>query len=231
MHVVSIAGAIAISLALVLPTALGHTGSVGPAVPELAEMPAIEASIAYKKKDAKQPQKQFRAPDPLVKPVGVSHDENKVVTPKPDEKDPKPNPVVDPKHPFVPPDRKAVDDDTPVGDPTQAVGAFDGDEFGVGDVTKGDPYFARLSRDLAWQPPELAKGTGEPVGCIQLTADGKIPQTKFKVDTDDDLGSLAQTALKGLQTKRNADPEPVPTHLLRDLTTKWICFKFTVAAS
>lgn len=229
MHLASIFGSIVIVVALVVPTVLlKPRAAAGP--PPLEDMPAIEASIAYKKPNApKQPQKQFRAPDPVAKPEGVSHDETKTpIPPKPDEAKPKPNPVTDPK--YVAPDRTNVDDeDLAVGKPDQQIGSFDGEEFGVGDVTKGDPYFGRLSSDLHrdWNPPELATGSSEPVGCIQITPDGKIPQTKFQIDTNDDLGLLAHTALKKLQDKRNADPDPVPTRLLRELTTKWICFKFT----
>ena len=37
----------------------------------------------------------------------------------------------------------------------------------------------------------------------------------------------AENALKELKKKRNENPEEVPTHLLRALTTKFVCFKFT----
>ena len=114
----------------------------------------------------------------------------------------------------------------------ESIGAFDGSEFGVGDVTKGDPYFQRLVIDLAWAAPELAKsGADAPIGCVHITADGKIPDTKFKDKGDDDIAVLAEAALSELKKKRNKDPEEVPTHLLKVLTTKWVCFKFTAKSS
>jgi hypothetical protein len=223
MQTIALIGAVALSGAAVVFT-LYFTAARAESGPLLQDMTMIEASIAYKKtsKKPRQPQKEFRAPDP-IKEQGVSRDENK----KPDEKKPKDKPGKDEvKEDFKIPDRTAGLDE-PVGE-SEEIGAFDGEAYGVGDVTKGDPYFARLSQDLAWQPPALAKGTSEPIGCIQITADGKIPQTKFKEKSDDDLGALAETALRGLQQTRNREPEEVPTHLLKALTTQWICFKFTV---
>ena len=86
--------------------------------------------------------------------------------------------------------------------------------------------------DLAWASPELARAAAtSPVGCIHITADGKIPETKFQVKGDDDIATLAESALKALKQKRNEHPEEVPTHLLRQLTTRWVCFKFTVKSS
>src|SRR4249920_2006008 len=85
---------------------------------DFGEMEAIEASVAYKKTPMKQPQKKVQAPDPVEKPEGVSHDENKKpeakkpeepkkTPPKPDNTDP----LAKFKHP--------TDDDTPTGKPTQ----------------------------------------------------------------------------------------------------------------
>lgn len=199
--------------------------------PVLDNMESIEASLAYKKPNApKQPQKQKRAPVPETQPEGISHDENKKPDPKePDKKDP-------PKKADKVPDidkflGKHGDPDDEVGKTDDQVGAFDGSQFGIGDVTKGDPYFQRLVVDLAWEAPELAKSTSPPIGCIHLNSDGKIAETKFKEKSDDDVATLAEAALKALQQKRNANPEEVPTHLLKQLTTRWVCFKFTVKSS
>lgn len=228
LHVLAALGAVVLSAALIVPTALLSNASAD-SRPILADnLEAIEASLAYKKPNApKQPQKEKRAPDPEVKPEGVSRDENKKVEAKKveDKKVDKPSKVTDPLAKF----HRSEDDDNDVGKPNETVGAFDGSEFGIGDVTKGDPYFQRLVVDLAWQSPELAKGAGEPpIGCIHLTADGKIAETKFKESSNDDIATLAEGALRALQKKRNAHPEEVPTHLLKQLTTRWVCFKFTV---
>ncbi|MDB4960604.1 MAG: hypothetical protein JWP01_603 [Myxococcales bacterium] len=225
MHMMAALGAALLSAALVVPTVWFSEAraSTGPVVDHLD---VLEASLAYKKPNApKQPQKRTQGAPPEVKPEGVSRDENKVVEDKKpeDKKDAKPPEVIDPLDKF-----RRKEDDSGGGMPTETIGAFDGSEFGVGDVTKGDPYFARLAIDLGWSPPELARSGAEaPVGCIQMTKDGKIPQTTFKVKGDDDIATLAESALRDLKKKRNEQPEEVPTHLLKALTTRWVCFKFT----
>ncbi len=229
MHMLAALGATLFSAALVVPT-VWFTDARASTAPPLGEMESIEASLAYKKPNApKQPQKQKQAPNPEVKPDGVSRDETKKVDDKkPAPKDEKPSKVVDPLAKF----HRPQDDDTDTGSPTESIGAFDGSQFGIGDVTKGDPYFQRLVVDLAWAAPELARSGAEaPVGCVRITADGKIPETTFKVKGDDDIATLAETALSDLKKKRTKDPEEVPTHLLKALTTKWVCFKFTAKSS
>lgn len=226
MHVMAGFGAALLTAALCVPTVF-LTDSRAQTGPALDDMESIEASLAYKKPNApKQPQKIKQAPPPEVKPEGVSRDENKKVDDKkPDEKkdEKKTDTPVDPLAKY----RRPQDPDAETGDPVENVGAFDGSQFGMGDVTKGDPYFQRLVVDLAWSAPELAKaGATAPVGCIQLTKEGKIPQTTFKVEGDGDLQPLAENAIKELKKKRNETPEEVPVHLLRALTTKWVCFKF-----
>jgi hypothetical protein len=228
MHTVAAFGAIAVSALLAVPTVwLG--GERVEAKPALDDMQMIEASLAYKNPKAPaQPQKQRSTPPPPVKQEGVSHDEHK----KPDDKKDKPDvrPDVKPS-PDSDPLAKYRRQDSDLDDgPSQHIGAFDGSQFGVGDVTKGDPYFAALVKDLAWTPPKLAKADAEPpVGCIHLSADGKIPETTFKVKGDDDIAVLAETALKALKHARDDHPIEVPTHLLKQLTTRWICFKFTAS--
>lgn len=226
MHSIAGFGAAFFAAALVVPTVY-LSGSRAQKGPALDDMETIEAALAYKKPNApKQPQKVKQAPNPEVKPEGVSRDENKKVEEKKDEKKDekkKPDEVVDPLAKY----RRDQDPDTDVGKESEAVGAFDGSQFGMGDVTKGDPYFQRLVADLAWSAPELAKaGATSPVGCIQLTKEGKIPQTMFRIEGDGDLQPLAENAIKELKKKRNDNPEEVPVHLLRALTTKWVCFKF-----
>jgi hypothetical protein len=57
--------------------------------------------------------------------------------------------------------------------------------------------------------------------------DGKIVDSKWVKNTGDDLQTAAEAAIAQLTKTRNANPDPVPTHLL-SLTTKWLCFKFSV---
>jgi hypothetical protein len=66
-----------------------------------------------------------------------------------------------------------------------------------------------------------------------LQADGRIKAVSFDPPIgqkgDDDLQTAAEAALKELQKTRAQNPEPVPTHLL-SITSKWLCFKFSVSA-
>lgn len=227
MHLAAAIGTVVLAGALLAPAAL-LTGAVARADdgPALADMEAIEASLAYKKPSPKaQPQKRTRAPEPEVKPDGVSHDADRAPTPPRD----------DPKKPEAPDDplkkyqRHGDDDDAPVGQPTETVGAFDGSEHGFAEESKGDPFFQKLVADLleGWEYPKILDAAGVPVGCLHVAADGKIVDTKLKEQSGE--GSLDESvdkALQKLKKARNEAPEPVPTHLLRAATTRWVCFKF-----
>ena len=219
MQVVSILGAGIVTAALFLPLVV----FAKPEAKKTGEenLVAIEASIAYSKTPQKQPQKKFKQPDE-VKPEGVTHDDKS----KPEDKK---------KEPDKKPDLSDItkfhhsddDDDAPVGKPTTDPGKFNGDENGYAEETKGDPWLGKLRGDMKYQPPEIAKGTDSPIGCIHLTPDGKIVESKWIKNTGDDLQTAAEAAIAQLTKTRNANPDPVPTHLL-SLTTKWLCFKFSV---
>jgi hypothetical protein len=220
MKVVSIAGTAVLVGALFAPVLVFANAGSKPTEDNLV---AIEASIAYSKTPQKQPQKKFKAPEE-VKTEGVSHDPDK----KPDEKKP------DEKKPDKKPDLTDIskfkhggDDDDPVGKPTTDPGKFNGNEQGYAEETKGDPWLGKLRGDMHFSPPEIAKGSDAPIGCIHLTADGKIVDSKWIKNTGDDLQTAAESAIEQLTKTRNASPDPVPTHLL-SITTKWLCFKFTV---
>ncbi|MGN6109336.1 MAG: TonB C-terminal domain-containing protein [Kofleriaceae bacterium] len=226
MHTVAAVGAALLSAALSLPTLYfsASRGESGP--PPLEDMEAIEASIAVRKKPAKQPQKKFQPPPPEVKPEGVSRDENKKPDEKkPDEKKPTPAAQTDPLAKF----RRPVDDDAPVGKPTEDVGNFNDNDRGFAEETKGDPFFQRIARDIneSWEFPKILDAKGAAIGCLHIQADGKI--AKWKLDQrsgDNSLDDSVERALKKVEQLRNANPEPVPTHLLKKATTRWTCFKF-----
>src|SRR5262249_2517104 len=154
----------------------------------------------------KQPQKKFDQPD-VVKPVGVSHDENKKVEEKKEEKKPK-DPKVDTKDPF-----KGIrrPDEESGQTTTQPGGDFNGSEKGFAPERKGDPFFARLRGDMNFTFPEIAKASSIPVGCIHLQPDGKIKAITFDAPIgqpgDDDLQTAAEAALRELQKTRNQNPE------------------------
>ena len=228
MHAVALLGACLLSAAIVAPTMYFMGDASADQGPVIQDMEAIEASIAVRKKPAKQPQKKIEAPPPEVKPVGVSHDENKIPDKKPDP--PKPDKKPDkPDKPFKVPDRTHFDEDTPTGKPTEEVGQFNDNDRGFADETKGDPFFQRVARDIneAWEFPKILDAKGAAVGCLHITAEGKIAKTKLDQRSgDDSLDDSVERALKKVEKVRNANPEAVPTHLLRQATTRWTCFKF-----
>lgn len=227
MHVFSLAGAGLLSAALIVPTFL-MSGPDRVDAPPLAEQEVIEATIAYRKTPQKQPQKKFQNPD-VQKPEGVSRDETKQPVEKKDE-DKKPPPKSD-DNPFGKFTRPSDDE---VGKPTTTPdGDFNGSEKGFAPESKGDPFFGRLRGDMNFTFPEISKATSIPVGCIHLQPDGRIKAISFAPPIgqtgDDDLQTAAEAALKELQKTRAQNPEPVPTHLL-SITSKWLCFKFSVSA-
>lgn len=224
MHVMSFFGAAIISAALFVPM-MWFTNAAEAEGPQLKDMQVIEATIAYRKTPQKQPQKQVKQTE-VVKPEGVSHDENKKPPEKKDEKKPEAKP--DDKNPFGKFTRPGEDTGTPT---TKPEGDFNGNEKGFAPTSKGDPFFGRLRADMNFQFPEIAKAASIPVGCIHLQPDGKVVDTTFDPPNgkkgDDDLQTAAEAALKELVKVRRANPEPVPSHLL-DITKQWLCFKFTV---
>lgn len=229
MHAIAVCCALALTAAIVVPAV--SFGSAGAAASNLGEMETIEASLAYKKASKSQPQKQFRPPPPPEEATGLSHDETKAPTP-PDPTKKAPPPTDDKINPADYKKFARTDDDMPVGNPSdEAVGAFDGSEYGFAEETRGDPYFQKLVADLVhgWEYPEILADTGTPVGCLHLEASGKIAETKFKEKSGTaELDDSVERALAAIKKLRNDEPVAVPPHLLRAATTKWICFKFKV---
>jgi hypothetical protein len=220
MQVLSILGATALTtsaLALLFFPEMFFAGGGSMHEDKPDNLVSIEASIAYSKTPQKQPQKKFRQPDE-AKPVGVSHDDK-----IPDKKTPDKKPDLSDISKF----HHSDDDDAPVGKPTTEPGKFNGNEKGYAEETKGDPWLGKLRGDMNYSPPEIAKGSDSPIGCIHLTPEGKIVDSKWEKNTGDDLQTAAAAAIAQLTRTRNANPDPVPTHLL-SLTTRWLCFKFTV---
>ena len=188
----------------------------------LLGMEVIEASLASRTAPNNQPQKH-REPPPKTEPAkGVSHDDKQ--KPEPKKKDPDP-PKVDMSDLSKTFDHSGKGDQAPVTKP----GDFNPNGYGNAEESKGDPWLGKLAADMSYAPPEIARGDSSPVGCIHLTPEGKILETKFTTTTTDDYQTLAEEALATLKKTRNANPVPVPTHLLK-LTSEWLCFKFTIKA-
>jgi hypothetical protein len=222
IHSVSIAGAIVLTGLL---TVGGWWLSRKDKLPDdpLLKMDVIEASLASRTAPQNQPQKHHEAPPPTEKPKGVSHDETVKPPPKKDDKEPA-TPVTDPsklseKFGHADPDEQ----------PTTKPGDFNPNGYGNAAESKGDPWLGKLAADMDYSPPEISRGESAPIGCIRLSPDGKIMDTKFHETTSDDFQTSAEVALDHLKKTRNANPDPVPTHLLK-LTNQWLCFKFTVKA-
>jgi outer membrane biosynthesis protein TonB len=232
MQVVSIAGTAVLTIALFAPV-LFLTESAAAQKSDFGEMESIEASIAYKKTPQKQPQKKFKAPDPVEKQEAVSHDEKKKPdeTKKPEEqKKPPKKDDTDPLAKF----KHADDSDDPTGKPTtQPVGDFNGQEYGWASETKGHPFFQAFAADIHknFQLPTISDANGSPVGCFHMSADGKIVETKLKDSSGSpDLDRAAQDSIVAVQKLRNDDPKPVPTELLGQIN-RWICFRFNPNSS
>jgi hypothetical protein len=231
LHAWSLAG---MAMLLVATTGAAFFGGTmfggGPAMtgPDLSKLEAIEASVAYKKSTPqKQPQKQKKAPDPVVTPQGVSHDDQAKPITKPDEPDKKPGdkPTLDDFK------RKNTDEDLDVGKPVDPSSAFDEDRFGFANETKGDPYVQDLLLDLieaGGEYPALLDTAGVPIGCFHMSPDGKILDTLMREKSEnDELNDFAERALNGLKKKRNADPIAIPDKPgLQALMTEWTCFAF-----
>jgi hypothetical protein len=227
MHATAMIGTGLLAAALVVPIVWLSSGK-SVAAPAIDKMTMIEASLAVKATKVKQPQKETHEPPPVVKPEGVSHDADKKPPLEDKKKDEPPKKTDDKPPPDITKFHHASDDDTPAGPQKTPVGQFDGSQFGNAPVSKGDPYLQRLVADMHYNPPEIAKGNGVPVGCIHIQPDGKIVDTKFQTKTDDDLQTAAEAALKELVKARTDKPEEVPTNLL-GLTTEWLCFHFNVS--
>lgn len=231
MHTVAILGSLAICAALVAVPLVAASAKPAEEGPNLLELEAIEASLAYKKPESKprQPEKIKQAPPDPVKPVGVSKDETKKPDPPKPEEEKKPPPK-DLQSEFEKLRQQRANSDAEYGKPPEEdVGAFDGSKFGYAEESKGDPYFQKLVGDLLeqFEFPEILQDSGEPVGCLRMSAEGKIQDTLFKQKSDNsELNDSVERALSAVQKLRNASPVPVPVHLLKAATTKWVCFKF-----
>ena len=242
MHVISALGAAVLSIAVVVPTVWFAQAKEVQASPLLEDMEAIEASLAIKKAPAKQPQKKIEQKPPEQKDEGVSRDEKKVVEEKVCklDKDCEAGDVCRKgkceHEKVVKKDEQTTKDplkdfrrdpDAETGDkPTTAVGDFNDNDRGWAEETKGHPFFQRVAKDFVenFEYPKILAGESA-VGCIHLLADGNIQ--KYKVDPksgEDTLDDAVERALKKMKQVRAQNPEPVPVELLKQATTRWICF-------
>lgn len=228
MHGLALVGTFALSGALFGGTLYLTEAAEAAHQPELKEMITIEASLARKSEKKKQPQKELKAPEPEVKPEGVSRDEKKPPPPKKPE-DKKPPKKPDDKTPDIHKFHHPTDDEPQTGAaPVTDIGQFDGSEKGFAPVNAGNPYWQHLAADNheAWKIPTISKVNGTPVGCFHIEPDGKIAAVKFDAPSGDPiLDDSVQRALKTVQKARNDKPQPVPTEQL-GVIKRWVCFRF-----
>lgn len=230
MHLVALVGALAIFASMVAVPLVYAGEQPHEEGPNLADLEAIEATLAYKKPDSKprQPEKPKYTPPPPEEVKGVSTDETKKVDPPKKEEEKKQPQNLDDEFEKLKNKRGNPDDEVGKA-PDDEIGAFDGSQFGYAEESRGDPFFQKLVGDLLeqFEFPEILKDAGQPVGCLRLSADGKIQDTLFKQKSDNsELNDSVERALTAVQKQRNQNPIPVPTHLLKAATTKWVCFKF-----
>jgi len=240
MHIISAFGAVVLTALLAVPTIWMAEAKNAQAAPLLEDMEAIEASLAVKKKPAKQPQKKIEAKAPEEKPEGVSRDEKKVVDEKVCKKDSdctngelckkgkcEPEKVAKKDEEKDPLGKFRRDPDAVTGDkPTTDVGEFNDNDRGWAEETKGHPFFQKVARDFVenFEYPKILQGESA-VGCIHLLADGTIQ--KYKVDPKSGVETLddaVERALKKMKQVRAQNPEAPPIELLKQATTRWICF-------
>jgi outer membrane biosynthesis protein TonB len=225
MHGVALVGTLVLSGALFGGTLYLTEAAETSHEPQLKEMMTIEASLARKSEKKRQPQKERKTPEPLVKPEGVSRDEHKkpLDTPPDDKKRAKPDEPID-----ISRFKRPSDDEPQSGAPTTDIGQFDGSEKGFAPINAGNPYWQHLVADFhqVWEIPQISKVNGIAVGCFHIEPDGKIAATKFDTPSGDEtLDDSVQRAMKATQKARNDKPQPVPTEQL-GVIKKWVCFRF-----
>jgi hypothetical protein len=231
LHAIAALSAAAITAGLGVGMHAFAGGESAPAAePPLADLEAIEASIATRKRPARLPQKRTQAPPPPVEADRVSREATRLPDPPPERPPPPRDPQIDLDDPLRSVRRRELPDDgSPVGPERESAGDFNDSERGFAEETKGHPFFRGVARDIseAWAVPTVMSSTVPAVGCLHITAAGKIAKTKLEGSGDGPFDQTVEQALKKVETLRNKSPEPVPTDVLQLATTRWICFKFS----
>jgi hypothetical protein len=242
LHGVAFAGTLVLGgAAIVLLVLLTQTAEI-PHEPPLKEMMTIEASLARKSEKKTQPQKEqkapqpppppeakepdVKAPDPVVKPEGVSRDETKKPADKPKD-DKKPTAKPDDKPLDISKYKRQSDDDPQPGGAVTDIGQFDGSKDGFAPINAGDPYWQHIVAEFKqiWELPTIVKVSGATKACFHIEPDGKFVDTKFERSGDETLDDSVQRAMNAIKRARNERPQPVPTSQL-GVIKQWVCFRF-----
>jgi type IV secretory pathway VirB10-like protein len=227
-HFGSMIGVVAVAVLIVF--GIDRVQHMGDAAADTDKQPqkmiAIEASIAKKTSPQKQPEKQFRAPEPDPPKQGVAKDPDKLPPPKKDKPPPPKKNTNDPK-PIKPPDRTG-DLDAPVGPVKDPVGPPSDNKRGFASVTKGDPFFQNLAADINenFEYPRALETKQLANGCFYFNLDGTVAGWKLLPKSGDEtLDDAVERTLKKVEKIRKTNPVAVPQHLQEQATTSWTCFQ------
>jgi hypothetical protein len=240
LHGVAFAGTLVLGgAAIVLLVLLTQTAEI-PHEPPIKDLMTIEASLARKSEKKTQPQKEqkapqpppppeakepdVKAPDPVVKPEGVSRDETKKPVDKPKD-DKKPAAKPDEKPIDISKYKRPSDDDPQPGGAVTDIGQFDGSKEGFAPVNVGEWRNVVGEFKQLWELPTIVNVTGKTKACFHITPDGKFVDSKFEPSGDATLDDSVQRAINAITRARNERPQPVPTSQLA-VIKQWVCFLF-----
>lgn len=149
--------------------------------------------------------------------------ENNRCKPKKKETKPEDGPITAIPH-------RPLNEDSPTGKPTEnTIGEFDGSAKGTARTSTGDPWLRELANDFMTHVdfPRLEEASAA-LACMRILEDGTIKDSTLNPPTgkrsdNDGLNAKIETAFKKLTEERQAKPQRVPTHLLKQVVTKWTC--------
>jgi len=163
-------------------------------------------------------------PFPTTCPDDGRCEANRCKPKKKDKPDPKDKPVTNPG------DQPVTSPDSPVGKPTDStIGQFDGSKKGRAAVNSGDPWLRELANDfLTYVDFPAIEEASAALACLRIEKDGTITDTTLSPPTgkrsdNEGLNGKIDSAFKKLTEDRKQKPQPVPTHLLEQVVTKWTC--------
>jgi hypothetical protein len=205
--------------------------------PPIDKINAIEAGLAAPSQEQKKmPDKKKRAPEPPPEPKeGVVKEQPKDPKKKEEKKPPpevKKTPPLkkepDPPSKIKPRPDPDANPDTAVGPVTTPnLGPPNNNTAGNRAVNTGDPFWARLSGDIYanFAYPAVLETKKIAMGCFHFAVDGTVSHWRLIPRSEDaTLDDAVERALTAVQKQRKANPEQIPSHLLKQATEQWNCF-------
>ena len=233
LHIISSVGTVFVALCIVI----GFRTFDVEALPEkpksdrFANAQTIEAALAFKKpktEKKRQPQKKKKK---KFKPSDqkASRDDKRDPVEK---KEQKKKEVLPDEIDILSKNRKLGEQDDNLSDTGEEVdpdeGSADGSEWGTEGEAKGDPYVGELKGRIykVWTVPSFEKGRATALGCVKLDAKGRIVDRSLeKRSSNANLNTSVEVALKKASDMEAA----VPAKLVKLLTEKGICFRFSLS--